>query len=610
MRRKMRGMVRGALLPVLFLGGVGATWTGYQLTQQDARHARFYEMGSGINQFLKGYCKTLQAAHGSGDLSALEALYGEEFHSPQRGTWQLRQGPDEGPVAVETLQSHGTQDQGRPDVVAEWGTYLEGLREIDQTICKINLIESAEPPASAVLTVKFILDGWDLQDRRIQDRRFFRWNLVRQSEEEGLRWQILRDELVEGVRVAGDGGSFEEVDPSRLGLDFQHRRDPSLDPTEHDLAFGVIQHASGGISSSDVDGDGQVDLFLLDGVASKLFWNLGPDEEGRPRFEDRTATAGLEDLGQAHSALFLDFDNDGDQDLVVGRYLAPGRLFENQGRSEDGFVSFIDRSTDSGLDTTAPVSSLTALDFDRDGDLDLYVGAYGNAFEAIPRLPFFARNGKANRLLRNDGDLRFTDVTQGSGTGDTGWTLAVAAADVNGDGWMDLGVANDFGRKSLFLNQGDGTFEDVTRSAGVLDFSGGMGLVFADFDGDQNLDLYTSNINSNQRWFGEDLTVQQYMRNVMRTRWALTDAGEYLAVQRLLGRDWIALGQQIGEGNSLFRNRGDSLGDSLQFEELHDSATSRAGWSWTVASFDYDNDADLDLYATNGWISQTPGTDL
>ena len=183
--------------------------------------------------------------------------------------------------------------------------------------------------------------------------------------------------------------------------------------------------------------------------------------------------------------------------------------------------------------------------------------------------------------------------------------MAVASADYDRDGYPDLAIANDFGRKVLYRNQGDGTFIDRAKHAGVLDFSGGMGVTFGDFNEDGRVDLYTSNINSNQRWFGEDQTVDQYARNVFRTRWALFDLSEYYALIQLLGKDWPDLGQQIGEGNSLFSNNGDGT-----FGELNDSHTRRAGWGWSVAFLDFDNDSRLDISAVNGWISGRPDTDL
>src|SRR5207244_6561252 len=107
----------------------------------------------------------------------------------------------------------------------------------------------------------------------------------------------------------------------------------------------------------------------------------------------------------------------------------------------------------------------------------------------ISRVAFSAQTGGQNRLYHNNAGSGFTDVTEASGTGDTGWSLAVASADYDNDGYPDLMVANDFGRKNLYHNNGDGTFSEVAKEAGVLDFSGGMGVTFGDFDDDGYLDI-------------------------------------------------------------------------------------------------------------------------
>ena len=101
------------------------------------------------------------------------------------------------------------------------------------------------------------------------------------------------------------------------------------------------------------------------------------------------------------------------------------------------------------------------------------------------------------------------------------------------------------------------------------------------------------------------MTINQYIRNVVRTRWLLKDFGEYQRLYDLVGDDWRQLGQQIGKGNSLFRNNGDGT-----FKELTGSHTHRAGWSWGVVFFDMDNDSALDLFAANGWITNTSKDDL
>lgn len=608
-------VARMSLVPLaVFL--VGVPMLRYHLQEKDQLHARFYNSGKTINAFLKDYCQAIEGAVADGSQDALLDLYSHAYDAPNRGQVRFASQRSIGPVTARTLRAEGQTNYSRDQLKDEVSLYLEEVSDLQKTICKIDLIEDLEVEKAARLTVKLIFDGHAPDGQAFQDRIFYRWQLVNEGTPGTYLWRIVSDELVEGVRVAGDRQGLVSADLESLGIDFQHRRDPNLHMKEQQqaLQFGVIQHASGGISASDFDLDGRPDLLLLDGVESRLYSNAGTNADGDPQFRDVTAEVGLSGLDRAHVGLFADFDNDGDRDLFVGRYLAGNRYFENVGDASqtDGpqTVRFVERGAEMGLDDVVPSTSATLLDFDRDGDLDIYLGLNGNAFEAFPRLPFYARNGKANRLYRNDGTAGFTDVTESSGTGDTGWTLAVASGDVNGDGFPDLAVANDFGRKSLYLNQGDGRFREVAKDAGVLDFSGGMGLAFGDFDDDGRLDLYTSNINSNQRWFGEDMTVGQYMRNIATTRWAALDAMEYMALYRLVGSAWTELGQQIGEGNSVFRNLGSDDDGNVAFEEIKDSHADRAGWGWSVAFFDLDNDTDLDLYAANGWISNTPGTDL
>ena len=580
--------------------------TLFVMAGKDKEHARFYNSGKSVNAFLNDYKHALEDSFKRRDFSETMALYSDRYASPARGRWILKPDLTQGDVASFKLVSDGRKDYAKGDVRDEIANYLQGLSAVDDVKFKIDLIEQAEPDQSVVLTVKGILDGKDQRGSVFQDRNFYRWYLSNEGGAGEVDWKIIRDELVEGVRVAGDAASFvtyeSEPELAGIGIDYKHERDPKINKKSAaaPLKFALMEHGFGGVSVTDYNNDGRDDIFFADGRRCRLYRNNGVSQSGAVSFTDVTPESGLDGIDQANAGIFADIDNDGFKDLFVVRYLAPCRFFHNNG---DG--TFTDRTREIGLDLVAPAMTACFLDYDRDGYVDLYVGVYGNAFTDFPRLPFFAQNGGANHLFHNNGGHGFTDVTQSSGTGDTGWTLAVGAADYDNDGYPDIFVANDAGRKKLYHNNGNGTFTEVAKEAGVLDFGFGMGVAWGDFDDDGYFDLYTSNLNTNQRWYGEDLTISQYLRNVVRTRWAVSDAGEYWKIYNLLGPRWHELGRMTGRGNGLFRNRHDGT-----FSDLQDSHTNRAGWSWGIAFFDYDNDTNLDIYAANGWISNKPNTDL
>jgi VCBS repeat protein len=591
---------------VVLIVGAAISAALFIMARRDKEHAKFFNTGKSVNVFLGNYTRALRESFEKKDPAVVMSLYSDRFWSPGRGHWQMTPSSEVSDVLVSRAVIKGQQDFDKQALRGEVANYLASIASIKNIWTKIDMIEDVELERRVVLRVKFILDGTDPHGAVFQDRYFYRWHLVNEGTPQAFDWKIVKDELVEkdglieGLRVSGDGQSFKEVDLAAAGIDFKHARDPKLNAEKYSakMKFDIIEHGSGGASAADYDGDGRQDIFFPDGVRSRLYRNVS-DDSGAVRFIDVTTEAGLGGIDQANAGIFADVDNDGDDDLFIARYLAPNKFFRNDGGR------FTDQSKETGLDLESTSVTACFLDYDRDGFVDLYVGLYGNAFIDVPRLPFFAQNAQPNRLYHNEGGQSFRDVTSTSRTGDTGWALAVASADYDSDGYPDIAVANDFGRKCLFHNNGDGTFTDMAKAAGVLDFSGGMGLTFGDFDDDGLIDLYTSNINSNQRWFGEDMTVSQYVRNVARTRWLILDAFEYKKFYDLVGSDWISIGTTIGEGNSLFKNNGNGT-----FRELKDSHTARAGWGWSVAFFDADNDTDLDIYAANGWITNKNKDDL
>ena len=289
------------------------------------------------------------------------------------------------------------------------------------------------------------------------------------------------------------------------GIDFVHRSGNSPEK------FFPTANGSG-VALIDFDGDGRLDLYFattrelpLDApsasLGNRLYRNLGGG-----RFEDATGSAGVGFDGFCHGAVVGDFDGDAHPDLYLAN-LGPNVLYLNNG---DG--TFRDASEGSGADLDAWNSGSATLDFDGDGHLDLYVTAYGRWSEADADR-YCGDQAKGVRtycsplsiapsrhfLLRNRGDGTFEDATQSAGIfREDGRGLGVVAADVDGDDLADLYVANDLCPNFLFLNKGDGTFEDATELSGASRSESGfdqagMGVDAEDVTGDGQPELLVTN---------------------------------------------------------------------------------------------------------------------
>lgn len=292
---------------------------------------------------------------------------------------------------------------------------------------------------------------------------------------------------------------FEDVTRSS-GIDFRHfpSRRASLLPED----------MGSGIACGDYDGDGLPDLFLVNFAGSildppdksqsagrcRLYRNLGGF-----RFEDVTDRAGVGFLGFAMAAAWGDCDNDGDLDLYITAF-GDNALYENNG---DG--TFTSITTRARVGDPRFSSGCAWADYDRDGDLDLYVSNYVDfvlreADRGVTSRQYgseqpYTLNPSAyqplpNSLYRNNGDGTFEDVAVTAGVADPrGRSLAVSWVDMNNDGWPDLYVANDISNNGVFVNKGDGTFEDVGPGSLAADYRGAMGIAVGDYDNDLDLDL-------------------------------------------------------------------------------------------------------------------------
>ena len=393
----------------------------------------------------------------------------------------------------------------------------------------------------------------------------------------------------DGFRIAADHPEAARVperpavtyaDEARLrGLWFQHESRPTYGPDgqPHRYVFGS------GAAASDLDGNGYDDVLLASNGRIELFLNEGG-------FFTRVSEAwGLGDAlpapehGVFTVLLPADFDGDGRRDLYVGAEGAQPLLLRNTG-------NHFERVEDPGLRTEERNVSGTVLDFDGDGWLDLYLANHEDVFHEAPDLPY-ARNARNDQLFRNEGGLKFRDVTREAGVHNTGWSLAPTSADFDGDGDLDVFVGNDFGLDELLRNDG-GHFVEVSGAAHVDAPSASMGADWGDYDADGDLDLYVAGMASGSAWV---LEVPEFrIRGVP----GLLDA-MFRSRVRAAVRAWF-------KGDRLYEN----LGDGHFVERGGVAGVQRNGWAFGPAWLDFDNDGLLDLYAANGFLSGPNKDDL
>jgi len=402
---------------------------------------------------------------------------------------------------------------------------------------------------------------------------------------------------------------FHELTAEQSGVSFINRLE-----AHNNLPY-VFNGA--GVAVGDYDGDDWPDLYFLSvDSPNKLYRQVSP-----LRFEDVTQTLGV-DGGRAWSrgATFADVDNDGDLDLYVCRMEAPNLLYINQG---DG--RFVEQAKDRGVATVASSNMAYFADYDADGDLDMYVLTYRPLMlsaskylidrmqvptetvtpksELIGPTPadlkfkdgqiapefrehFFLAGdesghmeinmaGQADRLYRNRGDGHFDDVTQSAGVLDFGLGLSAAWLDFNGDGWLDLYVANDLvTRDRLYLNQGDGTFRQAIDEVMAHTTWFSMGSDSGDINNDGLIDFMVADMAGSTHY-----RAKVNMGDMSKFRW-------------ILENDWPRQTMR----NTLYLNSGTG-----RFQDIAPLAgVTATDWTWAVRFGDLDLDGWLDLFVTNG----------
>jgi len=555
----------------------------------DATGIAFFACGKGVAESLHGLARAVAAR----DLAAISARYAPEYSGAPPGLAARDLAEEKDGVRRFRLRPSPAVD--RAGALAAWQGYLGEFAAVEEARWELVELGRWQDPREVTATVRFELIGTPRGAGRAGiDRATYRMRLAA-SGSGGYR--IRSAELIAGERLEADREQFTDV-ARAAGVDFANRVYPGF--LDRPLRFGMIRYGPAGITAADYDNDGFCDLFVPDGVESRLFRN-----RGNGSFEDVTAEAGLAGLDGVSVALFADYDNDGWKDLFVSRTFRPNQLFHNNGRDARGRVTFTDVTAKAGIGEDCCTTVASWGDYDNDGRLDLYIGRYLDPRKAIPTT-FYARNGEPNRLYHNNGDGTFTDVTEKAGVGDPGLCLGSAWGDYDGDGWPDLYVANDFGRKTLYHNRRDGTFEDVTTAAGALAYGAGMSASWGDYDNDGRLDLYVAQIRSESSWFAAAPTVDRYMLNSFRQGVWKTDMPLYLEIFHQSGAAFVDVFRQMASGNTLLRNRGDGT-----FEDVSTRAGANPpGWYWGSVFADFDNDGWQDIYTADGWVYNDKGTEI
>jgi hypothetical protein len=354
------------------------------------------------------------------------------------------------------------------------------------------------------------------------------------------------------------GIRFEEIS-AKAGIRVQHhtRRFKGKN------ADVLRMFTSGGsaVAVGDYDNDGFEDIFVTDSDSGKpnhLFHN-----NGNLTFTDVAATAGVAGGNDPQSvvsdAIWFDYDNDGKLDLLVARFGTP-ILYHNEGNGK-----FKDVTAFSGLNKFANTIAVIAFDFDNDGKLDLLFANYFQPVNlqtltdphVLPNDLDNATNGGGVSLWRNKGNGTFEDVTEKAGLSKVnGWALDVGHGDFKNNGLQDIYIACDYGTDHVFMNNGNGTFSEVTEKSTGWDTKKGMNVDVADYDNDGWLDIYVTNI------------TDEYMK----------------------------------ECNMLWHNNSDGTFTDVSKE----TGTCNTGWGWAAKFGDFDNDGWQDLFVANGLRSAGP----
>lgn len=377
---------------------------------------------------------------------------------------------------------------------------------------------------------------------------------------------------------------FKRIDAREIGIDFVNVVKPVYD---HNILEYNYFYNGGGVGLADFNNDGYLDVFFSGNqVSCALYLN-----QGNMTFRNVTDAAGLATSDWATGVSVVDINGDGWNDIYVTMAGYPdagrrkNRLYIHQGLGKDGLPFFKERSEAFGLADSGYGTHAAFFDFDRDGDLDVYVVNHWHD-KSDPNVPRVKRyDGSApdaDRLYRNNGNETFTDVSQQAGIVHEGYGLSVSVGDLNGDHWPDIFVGNDFIFDDVvYINNRDGTFSERAHEMMKHQSQFSMGSDLGDFNNDLLMDLMVVDM----------MPVDPFRQKMMAN-----------------GMSWARFNASLSNGylpqhsrNMLHLNGQTNKAEQHAFQEIGRlSGVAKTDWSWAPLWLDVDNDGRLDLYITNG----------
>ncbi len=381
---------------------------------------------------------------------------------------------------------------------------------------------------------------------------------------------------------------FKTVDVASSNLNFTNEVKEST--SRNSMFFDYFLNG-GGVAVGDLNNDGLADIFFTgNDVPNKMFIN-----EGNLKFKDISQTALPNIAKWSTGANMVDINNDGFLDIYVcssGIEESDERL-ANQFLINNGDLTFTDKARKYGIAGNSKSVHSSFFDYDNDGDLDLWVNNHMdfdgdiNAFFSNANKSHNERSKYRSTLYENQ-DNKFVDVTEKAGVSRESVSLGLSTVDFNNDGFIDVYVSNDYDIPDYyFMNNGNGTFTEVSKDKmGHTSFYS-MGIDAADLNNDGLMDMVAV-----------DMTPQDHVRN--KTLMASMDSRKFnfLYDQKGLTKAYMFNTVQIGRGNGAFSEVSNFMG------------TGQTEWSWAPLLADFDNDGFKDLYITNGYFRDTKDNDF